>query len=137
MVRVHVENGLLRTPELHDAVLCGFVVTPGRELRLFVERAGSDAMQLVLPATRYLRAENVREGNVVFDVHVFCGAGDVRPVIAWVLEHDGPARPRDIDHFHRAVIAREATVLEITTSYGCRLGAIAEVSVDDIVLAVR
>lgn len=129
---LRVQDGLLREPELHDSVLCGFVVTPQDNLHLFFARGAASDVELVLPCVRYLRADNVREGNIVFDVHVHCGAGDPRAVIEWVLDHDGPATPAAIAAVLEAVVAGRGTVLEVSTSYGCRFAAIAESNVEHL-----
>ena len=109
-------QGVVRVPNLHDGNLRGFVVSESDELRLLCTVQPGGMLQIGVPRIRYLRADNVREGNIIFDVKIISGGSVSRDTVEWLLNDDGPAKAEFADKVVRDIERGQWTLLEVTTS---------------------
>ena len=130
-------EGVIRRPNLHDAMLHGIVVTERDELWLLCRTEQGTRYQLDVPRVRYLRAENFRQGNIIFDVKLVSGPGVDRSTLEWLLYHDRPADQASVNALANDVERGDCTLVEVTTSYGCCLVAVAAVPASEVRVSER
>jgi hypothetical protein len=123
-LKLDSESALL-DPDFHDGLLRGVLVDRNSTLMLTCTDGGREQEYLIkAPNTHLLAGHNFRQGNIIFNIHLFSSEKSPRAVIAQAM---GIAEADD----QRPVAAIEAQIREndwitihIPTSYGCELFAI-------------
>lgn len=124
-----VDKTVLLEPDLHDGTLSGIVLTAPKTLSLHCADVDQRQYVLRLSGLVRLRANDFMEGNVIFEVKVH--THDFSPgLVKRVYGESGDAVPEWLPATLLKLSRGEWTLLEITSSYGCHLLALAEGSLD-------
>ena len=122
-------DGVVLDPELHDGFLRGITVSPSKTLTVACSTLSGENVELVLEDVVRLRADNFREGNIIFEVRLLrgsaCSPELVRKVFNYSDEEAARLLPRDM----RTIANESWNLIAIDSSYGCELVAIARGSV--------
>lgn len=116
---------LITDPNLHDGYLNSLVLTKGG-LSIGCSTVDGTTYELSLSKVERLRADDFREGNIIFSVETFVGADCPEDLVLEVFGPGAdPSRPWFVDVMER--IRREGwTFVSIDSSYGCVLKALAK-----------
>ena len=64
-------SGVLRSPDLHDGLLRGIIVSKDKQADLIVYDTGGKEYLISLRNVKRLRAKDFFEGNILFDITLF------------------------------------------------------------------
>ena len=112
-------------PDLHDGSLSGIIVSEAKTLELHCAQVDGRRYVLRLPELVSLRADDFRQGNIILDVKVY--ESDFPPdLIRSVYGEEGNADPAWLSRELQALRQGPWTLLELRSSYGCHLLALAK-----------
>jgi hypothetical protein len=114
----------MQTPDFHDGSLTGIILPEAETLELRCADVNGRRYILRLPQLVSLRADNFREGNIILDASVY--ESDFPPeLIKKVFGEDANGEPAWLAGRIEALREGSWTLLELTSSYGCELLALA------------
>jgi hypothetical protein len=111
-------------PDLHDGSLNGIIVSEGKTLELRCAQADGRRYVLRLPELVSLRADDFRQGNIILGVNIY-ESDFPADLIKSVYGEDGDADPAWLSREFQTLRQGGWTLLELTSSYGCHLLALA------------
>jgi hypothetical protein len=114
--------GTLKAPDLHDGQLTGISMGDDETLTLYCSSVGGGSCTLRIPNVTRLRADNFREGNVIFEVNVYEGE-ECPEALVGRLYNEGQNGGNLASHMLEIRQKRWA-LFELTSSYGCELLAL-------------
>ena len=128
-------NGVLTRSNPHDGALLGILLAPEANLSIYFRTADAKLYQMIVPAIARVRADNILEGNIIFEICLLegqkCPSGLVEDLCCYTNEarsHRYPKNEALANTFipnHLKKIAREKwTLITIGSSYGCELLAL-------------
>ena len=128
---MHVDfdtDGVLRHPDFHDGRLEQVGVTPDSTLNLALRTIDGAPFRVSVPQVLRVKADNFREGNVVFEVGAYSLRDCPRELLV-MLEAMQPLTAADYDGVK--------TVVYVVSSYGCDLIALGSAPIAAIELRGR
>jgi hypothetical protein len=119
------DNVLLREPDLHDGTLTGIVLNDLKGVTVYC--ADVDGRQYVLRLAGLVRlcADHFLEGNIIFEVKVHTQKFSSE-LIRRVYGEDDNSAPEWLPGVMLNLSHGTWTLLEVTSSYGCHLLALAQ-----------
>jgi hypothetical protein len=120
-------------PTFHDGHLTGLAVSD-REATLSISRSDGVMWRIELAGVRYLKADDFREGNIIFAVEAMTGVEPPRDMVEALVSGPHEAAAQEHHDKHRAYIdglveqvaTGSLTLLSLSSSYGCELRAVCE-----------
>ncbi len=68
------DSGVVRNPSFHDGRFLGLVISPDkRQLTIYCQTVDGLQYEITAPGLVRLRADNILEGNIIFDLAVHEG----------------------------------------------------------------
>jgi hypothetical protein len=116
---------VLLSPDLHDGFLRGVVLGDQEIVELLCSDVDGRRYVLRLPKLMALRADNFLQGNIIFEVNVYT-TDFPQDLIKRVYGADGDGEPDWLSARLQEMRDQSWTLLEITSSYGCELLALAK-----------
>ena len=132
MFKLDSESALLE-PEFHDGLLRGVLVDLNSTLTITcTDENRKQEYILRIPQTNSLVVNDFRQGNIIFNIHLFAGEESPRAVIAQAMgvgdaEDQGPA-----DRMETKIRQNNWMTIHIIPSYGCELFGICECSLRSV-----
>src|SRR5258708_39139478 len=120
-----IGNTVLMEPDLHDGTLTGIVLSAPNTVSLYCTDVDKRQFMLRLASLVRLRANDFLEGNVIFEVRVHTHSFSPE-LVRRVHGNDDDAIPEWLPAMLLKLSAGTWTLLEVTSSYGCDLLALAE-----------
>lgn len=105
-------------PSFHDGSFDGVWIPGDNMAHLFLTTVDHERFTLVLDGVRAMHLENIREGNVVFDVILLDTGKLTESHIESLYELSNIARDGQIAALLAAARQESLRMLEMTTSYG-------------------
>jgi hypothetical protein len=118
------QTTVLLNPDLHDGFLRGIVLSEPETVELLCSDVKGHLYTLRLAGLVALRADNFLQGNVIFEVNEY-RAEFPRGLIKRVYGEDAESEPDWLSLRVQELSENSWTLLEVTTSYGCELLALA------------
>jgi len=118
-------SGVLRSPDLHDGLLSGIIVSKDKQVDLIVYDAGGKEYLISLRSVKRLRAKDFFEGNILFDITLFrlksCPM-DLLEELYGIDNKSGDStfikklkQTKELEGYH---------IIDVSPSYGCSLVAL-------------
>jgi hypothetical protein len=120
------EEGILLTPELHDAEILGVIMVAKDRALLPMRPVEGNLLCIVLNGVEYLRADDLREGNIVLDITVSTAASVEAEDIAFAHGLEKPSFASSV-YLEKAISSfksEEKILFRLNPSYGCTLACI-------------
>jgi hypothetical protein len=105
-----------------------------RTATLSISRSDGARWQIELAGVRYLKADEFREGNIIFEVEITVGCAPSREVLETLVSRPHEAAAPEYQDKYRAHIdaliedvgTGRLTLVSLSSSYGCELIALCE-----------
>jgi hypothetical protein len=126
------ESALL-DPDFHDGLLRGILTD--RNSTLFLTCTDGNREQeyvLKVPEIHLLVVNNFRQGNIIFNIHLFSGEKSPREVILQATDLVDAEDQRPVDAVEAQIRENNWVTIHIPTSYGGELFAISKCSLNSI-----
>ena len=121
-----MENGVLRSPDLHDGLLTAVVLVGETTLELHCQTVDRTLYVLRLRDLVRLRVDNFLEGNIIFEIRTF-PSNECPTEIIDRLYPPSPMGVRGTEQPEaRRAVAEGWTYVCLESSYGCELVALAK-----------
>lgn len=108
---------------MHDGELEGVVVQQA-DVKLYLKPLDQEAVTLVLPNLIALKADDFRQGNIVFEGIIYQGQASPREVLAYAYDYELPEEEVHLQAAMERVRSEKLYSIELTSSYGCELCAV-------------
>ena len=105
-------------PTFHDGSFDGVWISADNMVQLFLTTVDHKRFTVVLDGVKAMHLENVREGNIVFDVSLIDTGQLTERHIESLYELSNVARDRQIATLLASARQEGLRMLEMTTSYG-------------------
>jgi len=110
-------------PDLHDGYFDGIWVSDNKDARLFVRTPGSEKLTIVLTGVEALNINDVRQGNIIFDVVVATVESLSAQQVCLAYGLDDQDNSQSSKLWNQAK-TKGLSALEISTSYGAQGAAL-------------
>jgi hypothetical protein len=115
-------------PSFHDGYVTGIQLSEGRAI-VALERINGDLWQMTASGVTALQLDDFRQGNIISHVGVLCGVSPGRQALERLFPGPHPNAAQEYHEVHSKLLlewaavveARDATVVEISPSYGADL----------------
>src|SRR5258705_13794387 len=114
------DSRLLMEPDLHDGKLTGILLNGERTVELYCADVMGKKYILRLERLIAFRADSFREGNIIFEVLVH-SEDYPRELVKRAFGHDAAGDPPWLESRLQKLTTDRATLVELTSSYGCEL----------------
>lgn len=115
---------IFREPDFHDGALTGVRVIEESTLELYCSTHDGDPYTVSLSGLEALKVDNFLEGNIIFEIELFNSKFPIELVRrAFSLSADD--NPAWLQQKMKQMADDGWTVLELSSSYGCEIAAIA------------
>lgn len=117
-------SGTIVRPSLHDGSFAGLILDEGKA-RILLADAEGQHFALHLRGVERLRAEDVREGNIVLDVVIRRCDQSEQGAIAYLLGIEPVDRdPEPVARWLSKAETEKMLIVELNPSHGCSLTAL-------------
>ena len=113
-------DDFLTRPDFHDGCLKGMMLEANDQLSLHCEGVDGTKSQILIPGISILRANNFREGNIIFGFRIYTGDQYRRDLIG-SKDDSGLPIDDDIDRSMSKIAEHRWSLFQLVSSYGCEL----------------
>lgn len=120
------DDGTLSKPNLHDGLLVGLHLASNNSLCLICRGTDQAEWRVTIPKIVRLRADNFRQGNIIFGIRVLsaatCSEETMRRLEEYSAADDATGPTVALENARK----NRWSMLELGSSYGCELLALFE-----------
>lgn len=117
------EPNVIMDPDLHDGNLIGLVVHHREQLEIFCTDIGGVEYVVTVGGLIALRADDFRQGNIIFELLIH--RSPIAPSLVERVFGDKSEKDPPWLSAKMSTLTNEHVLLEVTSSYGCELVALA------------
>lgn len=125
-------EGTLTKPDLHDGYLTGIKIEGNSTLTLFCKTVEGVSCNLAIPSLVKLRVNNFFEGNIIFEINLYKGVTCPARLVKSLYGYDDSQASQYLSHHIRDIHEKNWILIELISSYGCELLALAASLISDI-----
>jgi hypothetical protein len=129
------QSGRCISPNLHDGYLEGLILHKPHAAELLVQEFSGTRWRVSVPNIEYLRAVDVREGNIIFGMSVNWKQRGNLDMLEFVLSM--PLESEYSQHAQVQIAEGNWALLYLTCSYGCDLAILTRSTPDRFGLEKR
>lgn len=115
---------IFREPDFHDGALAGLRVVDKSTLELYCSTHEGDSYTVSLPGLEALKVDNFLQGNIIFEIELF-NANFPIELVKRAFSLSAEEYPPWLQQKITQMTDEGWTLLELSSSYGCELAAIA------------
>lgn len=120
---------IFREPDFHDGALTGVRVIERSTLELYCSTLEGEAYKVSLSGLEALKVDNFREGNIIFEIELFNSNFPIE-LVKRAFSLSAEENPPWLQQKITEMTADGWTLLELSSSYGCEIAAIAKGKLD-------
>ncbi|MBA3353104.1 MAG: hypothetical protein H0U23_11925 [Blastocatellia bacterium] len=110
--------------DLHDGYLNGLLIEAETTLILHCKTEDGRACTFTMPGMVRLRANNFREGNIIFELNIYQGPECPIELVKQLKEYEEARTDEMLSKDMEIIVQGNWTLVELTSSYGCDLLAL-------------
>jgi hypothetical protein len=114
-----------RGPDFHDGALTGLRVVDKSTLELYCSTHEGDPYTVSLPGLEALNVDNFLQGNIIFEIELFTANFPIE-LVKRAFSLSAEENPPWLQQKITQMTDEGWTLLELSSSYGCELAAIAK-----------
>lgn len=116
---------IFREPDFHDGALTGVRVIEKSVLELYCSTLEGDAYKVSFSGLEALKVDGFREGNIIFEIELFNSNFPIE-LIRRAFSLSAEDNPPWLEQKIKQMTDDGWTLLELSSSYGCEIAAIAK-----------
>ena len=114
------KDGVIIYPNLHDSYLTKVELLPEKKAIILIDTQKTK-YEFYFNDVKYLRCSPFRQGNIIFDVNVWCGTEYSPDELREALEMKSEKSKLYIENTSKAISEGRLTLFQVNPSYGCEL----------------
>ena len=117
-------DGVVVDPEVHDGQLMSIAMSQDKTLTVCFQTASGSSVTLQFLDVVRLRADNFREGNIVFEVRTYTGGECPPDLVARAFDYGEAETARWLPAQLHTIVSEAWRLVVIDSSFGCDLVAL-------------